>query len=629
MRMGYSRLVHGDIFQAFHLTVKPNLLHQLRQKLTAAWELKKIFGIYYVYPYVKPLWCCMFSLHKIWLACLLIALAPGMAPLTARDAQAYTHHKSPIQWMNYSEQAFARAKAENKPIFMLITAVWCYNCQIYEETLKRPPVAEFINKYYIPVFVDYDRRRDIAATYPAVGIPVTSIFAPNGELLVSVPGYIQQDTLLANLQKTLDYLATDYKPSSTEVSGPEVRHLVRPTQTLLDDYHKEFVLLMAAGFDPAFGGFGLAQKEPHADVLLRLLELKEHGDQQWSKPLRTTLGAMLGLTWKARKGERTSFERLLVLRRKQASLLSEVEALQTKDMIAGIYDRIEGGFFSYDTRRNWTVPHFEKKLFENSQLIDVFLKAYVLDGKSEYRDAAVNSLAYIQQMLFNQTDGRFYGSQLADEVYYHFTAAERKKADPPSIDQTSYTASSARAVITFLNASETLHNQRYRHTAIRALEFLAQHMMGSNGALSYYDPKKKKGVLNGRLEDNAWLAAAFLKAHEITGNKEYLTLAERLALFAAKNLYDPAAGGFFARRSTSRELYRENELFDATKDFADNGIMAAVLLELYKQTKNSSWLAMLEGTVGYFFSDTRAGRLKADSPEFDRVAERMIRLGKY
>ncbi|GMQ83897.1 MAG: hypothetical protein BMS9Abin06_0643 [Gammaproteobacteria bacterium] len=572
----------------------------------------------------------MFSLHKMWLAYLLIALIPGVAALTARDAQAYTHHKSPIHWIDYSGQAFARAKAENKPIFMLITAVWCYNCQIYEEkTLKKPSVAEFINKHYIPVFVDYDRRRDIAATYSAVGIPITTIFAPDGEVLVNAPGYIPKDTLLTNLQKTLDYLAKDYEPSSTEESESGAAPLVHPTKMLLDGYGEHFVSEMSRGLDPAYGGFGIGQKEPYADVLLRLLELKEQGAERWTEPLQITLDAILGLTIKLQERERLSFEKLQTLRRKQTSLLSEVEALQTKDMIAGIYDRIEGGFFRYDTRRNWTVPHFEKMLFENSQLVDMFLKAYVLYKKTAYKDAAINSLAYIQRVLFSQNDGRFYGSQLADEVYYHFTADERKQATMPPIDQTSYTVPSARAVIMFLNAAETLHHQQYRHTAIRAIDFLANKMTGKNGAFSYYDPQKKKGMLNGRLEDNAWMAAAFLRAYEATGDKKYLELTKRLAQFAAKNLYDPVSGGFFARRSTSRELYRKDELFDKTKNFANNGTMASVLLGLYEQTKDSSWLAMLEGTVGNFFRDIDEGRLKADSPEFSRIAKKMVALGKY
>jgi uncharacterized protein YyaL (SSP411 family) len=553
----------------------------------------------------------------------------GISALTARDAQAYTHPESPIHWMDYSGNAFTRAKAENKPIFMLITAGWCYNCQIYEEkSLKKPPVAEFINKHYIPVFVDYDRRRDIAATYSAVGIPITTIFAPNGEVLVNVPGYIPEATLLANLQKTLDYLATDYKPSSVQESDMGIVPLTHTTKRLLNSYKQNFTSQMAGGLDLAYGGFGINQKEPHANILLRLLELKEQGTKRWTEPLQIALDAILGLNQESRKREALPFKGLLALRSEQSSLLSEVEVLQTKDMIAGIYDQVEGGFFRYDTRRNWTVPHFEKMLFENSQLVDVFLKAYALDKKTAYKDAAKKTLDYIQRVLFSQRDSRFYGSQLADEVYYHFTAAERKKAGMPPTDQTSYTVSSARAIITFLNASETLHNQQYRHTAIQALGFLANRMAGKNGAFSYYDPKKKTGVLNGRLEDNAWMAAAFLRAYEITGNKKYLELTKKLVRFVAKNLYDPVSGGFFARRSTSRDMYREDELFDKTKNFTDNGIMAAVLLGLSDQAKYPSWLPMLEYTVGYFFRDIDEGRLKADSPEFHRVAQRLIVLKK-
>jgi len=571
----------------------------------------------------------MFVPCKRWFVCLLMGGILSITILTALDVEAYTHHKSPVHWMEYSAKAFARAKAENRPIFMLITAAWCYNCRIYEEkTLKRKLVAEFINQHYIPVFVDYDRRQDIAATYSSVGIPVTSILAPNGEILVSVPGYIPEDRLRANLQKTLDYLASDYKPSSVKESESGTRPPVYPTPALLEGYGRQFVSQMATGFDLAYGGFGTGRKEPHADVLLRLLELQEQGGKRWAGPLHVTLDAILGPIRKPQKEKTPPFEKLRVLRREQASLLFEVEALQTKDLIAGIYDQIEGGFFRYDTRRNWTVPHFEKMLFENSQLVDMFLAAYSLYKKAVYREAAVNSLAYIQRVLFNRSDGRFYGSQLADEVYYHFTAAERKKVAMPPVDRTSYAVSSSRAIITFLNASETLHNQQYRRTAIQALGFLENNMTGKNGAFSYYDPGKKRGVLNGHLKDNAWMAAAFLRGYEITGYRKYLELTKHLVRFTAKNLYDPVSGGFFARRSTSRDMYRRDKLFDRTKDFTDNGIMAAVLLGLNQQVKDSSLLVMLETTVGYFLKNVEEGGLKADSPQFHRVVQRLIALEK-
>jgi len=571
----------------------------------------------------------MFLLHKQWFSCLMVVCFSALAIWPTDNAHAYTHHKSPIHWMDYSGKAFIRAKSENKPIFMLITAVWCYNCQIYEEkTLMKKPVAAFINKHFIPVFVDYDRRQDIAATYSSVGIPVTSIFAPNGEGLVNVPGYIPQDTLLANLQKTLDYLAKDYHPSSMTEPASGVIPLTHSTKMLLDSYDKKFVAQMKGGMDPAYGGFGINQKQPYADVLFRLLELKEQGAKEWAEPLQITLDSILGLTQKSQKKKIPSFKELLALRHKQTSWLSEVESLQTQDMIAGIYDPVDGGFFRYDTRRNWTVPHFEKMLFENSQLIDLFLKAYALEKKTEYRDAAIHSLAYIQRVLFNRSDGRFYGSQLADEVYYHFTAARRKKVSMPPVDQTSYAVSSARAIIAFLNASKMLHRQVYRDTAIQALDFLASQMTGKNGAFSYYDPKEKKGMLNGRLEDNAWMAAAFLKGYRVTGDKKYLELTQRLVRFTAKHLYDPVSGGFFARRSISRDMYRENELLDKTKNFTDNGIMAGVLLELNDQEKDPLLLPVLEYTVGYFFRDVDEGRLKADSPEFHRVGQRLIEMEK-
>ena len=555
-------------------------------------------------------------------ALLILFLVVGLLPC---NINAYTHDDSLIHWLDYSGEAFEKAKKENKPIFMLITAVWCYNCHIYEtKTIETEAVAAYINKYYIPVFVDYDRRKDVARTYPAVGIPVTVVFAPNGEELVSVPGYIPVDILLANLKLTLKYIAEEFEPSAPLATAEISRPLVTPTESLLWTYMDRFSNLMQKSFDPAFGGFGLAQKQPFADVITRLLEL---GDKRWNEPVTNTLEYMLGLRQQITDTQRPSFEKLVILRETEA--LGEVDELQTSDKMAGIYDVVEGGFFRYATRRNWTVPHYEKMLFENAQLIDLFLAAYRATGDKQYKTVAEKSLHYLLQNLYDNREGRFLGSQTADEVYYHLTAKERSNVVPPPVDKTSYALSSARAIIAFLNASQALEAREFLKIARKGLAFLENTLITREGALSYYDPVEKKGRLNGQLADNAWVALALITAYEITGDKKYLATFGKLTAYAMDALYDPESGGFFERRSTSREFYPQGKIFIKDKPFVENGVMAKALLKAHEITGNKDYLMMAEGTVGYFFTDIEAGHLKAASPHFHWVAERMLATGKY
>tara|TARA_R110001583_G_scaffold6879_3_gene34515 strand:+ start:1182 stop:2936 length:1755 start_codon:yes stop_codon:yes gene_type:complete len=577
------------------------------------------------------------------------AVLLGLGLLLAQGVSAYTHHVSSIQWMAYSDAAFARAQAENKPIFMLISAVWCYNCHIYEVTLDTPPVADTLNRAFIPIFVDYDRRQDLARAYPAVGIPVTVILAPNGEHLVSVPGAIAQTRLLASLNKTLRFLADEYRPEVVAATKTEPKPLQPLSRALLKNYLDRFDQQISTAFDPAYGGFGLAQKEPHAELLLRLLERQRSGDQRWREPLRTTLDAILGPGKPTPAEPRPPFETLLRLRGQQTDLLAAVQQLQEQDKLTGLYDPLEGGFFRYATRRNWSVPHFEKMLLENVQLTELMLQAALQFNQANYREAADTSLGYLLSHLYDEETGGFFGSQGADEVYYHLTRKERAQVSPPPVDRTSYAVSSARALITLLQAARLLDERRYLSWATQAADFLTTRMVGERGAYSYFDPKKvdpkkvdpKKADpkeldpahdlprLDGQLTDNAWLAEALLMTYQATGEKRYLDSAERIIGFAATHLYDPESGAFYSRHSGSSSAYRAGEQLLRTKELEDNGQMAKALHRVFQITGKANYREMLEGTAGYFFSAVQQGEFNASSATWQQLAEQLLASGRY
>lgn len=508
----------------------------------------------------------------------------------ATVSHAYTHDTSLIKWREYTSSAFEEAKKENRPLFMLITAVWCHWCHVYEEkTLETKEIADYINNNYIPVFVDYDRRKDIAARYPVVGLPATVIMAPNGEEIVAVPGFIEKDRLLASLKKTYAYVKEEFKPKTVEEANDIYREKRNLSKDDLQKYLKAFERHLFDSYDTQFGGFGFKEKMPYGKAIDYMLDIYESDkDKKWLNMVVKTLNGMAGKTGKAAKS----------------------------DEGIGLFDKVEGGFFRYATQRDWSAPHYEKMLEDQADIIKAYLHAFKITKNPFYKDVAKKSLGYVISNLYDEKDGRFYGSQDADEVYYHFTPDERKKADVPKVDKTSYTHTNANMIMTFLYAANALKDDHYKNIAVKTLYFFLNNMMTDNGILSFYDPRKKKGFLDGQSEDNAWFAAALIETYKTTKEKVFLEKADALIGFSIKNLYNEKDGGFIERKSTSKEFYKENELISFKRPYTSNGIMTNTLTKAYELTKNKQYLEKAKEVMGLFFEE-----IGFESVPFQRVAK--------
>ncbi|HBO84362.1 MAG TPA: hypothetical protein DD641_05210 [Deltaproteobacteria bacterium] len=544
---------------------------------------------------------------------------------------AYTHDASLIKWREYTPQAFEDAKKENKPVFILITASWCYWCHVYEEnTLEDKEISNYLNTQYIPIFVDFDKRRDIVRKYPGIGIPLTITLSPGGEKLFSVFGYLSKEELLLTLKWTLKSVSKGEMPSP-QTKGEKLKGITLPNKEGLNRYISGFEKVILKGYDPVFGGFGQEEKKVFAEEMIRVAEIyKRDRDKKILEMLTNTLDHIAGLKQKPVERRRPSFEELSKLRDKERALIAEVEQLQKGDRIVGIFDHIEGGFFRYATERDWSIPHYEKTLLENADLIRLFLKAYEITRVSKYKDIAVKSIEYVLNNLYDHKDGRFYGSQNADEVYYHFTSEERKRVKHPAIDKNSYTVSNAKMIIALFYASDNLKDARYKAIAKKALNFFEREMITQNGVLSYYDNVQKKGFLDGQLEDNAWTALAFLEAYKATKEKRLLEMAEGSVIrFAMERLYDSKGGGFFERRSTSKGFYRDGELFIDEKHPKENSVMAYALFRAYKLTGNTDYLKKAEETIGLFMDEHMAGEISTINPYFHRLAQALVETGRY
>jgi len=541
-------------------------------------------------------------------------------------AHAYTHDTSLIKWQEYSAQAFDNAVKEKKPAFMIITAVWCYWCHVYEEkTLETKEVADYINNNFIPIFVDYDRRKDIASKYPAGGLPTTVVLMPDGEELVAVPGYIEKGQLLLNLEKTLAFIQKEYKPKGVEEAKDIYRERRNIAKLDLQKYSDHFERVVVDRYDTLFGGFGLREKYIYGRAVDHLLDIYESNkDKRYLDMALKTLDNMAGRTQKTVKAKRPSFNELKKLREdvKQPDWINKIARLQTDDKIVGLFEKVEGGFFRYATQRDWSVPHYEKMLEDQADIIKAYLHAFKITKDNFYKDVAVKSLKYVTSSMYNEKDSRFYGSQDADEVYYHFTLEERKKVAPPRTDTTSYTHTNANMVITLLYAGDVLKEDKYKKAAVRTLDFFINNMMSENGVLSFYDPAKNKGFLDGQLEDNAWLALALIEGYKTTKEKRFIEKADALIAFSLKSLYNEKEGGFIERRSTAREFYREKELVSLKKPYGHNSVMNYALINLYELTKNKEYLEKAREGFGLFYEDMN---MEFQSVHFQRVARYLLK----
>ena len=553
-------------------------------------------------------------------ACLsALLLAVGLAAGASLAGQA-----SLVRWSEYTDETFRNARVENKPLFLLISATWCYNCQIYERVLGDEEVAAYINENFIPIFVDYDRRRDLARAYPSVGIPVTSILGPSGVVLVSAPGVFAKEELLSHLEQTLRRFREGPQSGPPPPRQEARQRIVVPTASRLQDYSSEFAGWMRRSLDPAYGGFGLDAKEPRADLLLRLLERYLRGEKEWEAPLRVTLNHLVGQERDPGIEGRPAFQELLELRRNQHQRLREVEDLQVGHPLSGLYDPVEGGFFRYATRRNWTVPHFEKMLFENAEIVELLFAAHRILGDAAYRTAAERTVGYLLRTLYSQQEGRFFGSQAADEVYYHLSEAERRRAEPPPVDGTTYAVASARALIALLGVPRGPMKDPATDAARRGLAFVVARLVTDEGVLSFVDPVGGRTGPNGNLRDNVWVVRALLTAYEATREPGYRAAAVGLLGYCEKRLYDRESGGFLRRNSTSRDSYREGDLLRTEKDVEENGLMAEVLLHARALTGNEAYLRMAETTVGYLLEEAADGRIEAVWAPLDRAVERLV-----
>ena len=474
---------------------------------------------------------------------------------------------STIPWREWGQDAFAEAKAADKPILLDIGAVWCHWCHVMDTgipgdpvhtgTYSDPAVQERILANFIPIKVDNDRRPDINARYNMGGWPTTAFLTPDGDTLY---GETYVDPI--RMAGLLDYMADVYKNHKDEIAAQtaELREQRAKSEALtasdLDPNTTANVLKSIAGqFDSVYGGFGTQPKFPHPDALRLVLE----------------------------EYARTSDPKL-----------REIADLTLHGMAdGGMYDQFAGGFFRYSTTRDWSVPHFEKMLEDNAKLTSVYCLAYEVLGDPYYLEVVKTAQTWLLTDMRDPDTGAFAGSQDADaeEAYYGEPLDVRATLPTPFIDRTVYTNWNALIVSALVARYRITGEPEVYNAAVKTFAFLESGLgyyedgnLTIHMAFHHFSANGERQGSVGLLSDQISYISAALDLYEITGSIYYRMVAGEAAAYILEFpeldggfLEDTTEGGFFDIAPDPNAI---GDLARPKKDIGENAETALALIRL-------------------------------------------------
>ncbi len=433
-----------------------------------------------------------------------------------------------IGWRPWSEEAFAEAKAADKPILLSISAVWCHWCHVMDETTySDPAVIDLVREQYVPIRVDNDLRPDINQRYNMGGWPTTAFLTPGGDILTGGT-YIPADQMADAAARVagIYHQRKGEIEQQVEAGRREASRGVAASAGGVDPRLVDRVLGAAEGaFDQEHGGFGSQPKFPMTEALLFCAEQAlRRQDPRLLEMTRFTLQQMAG---------------------------------------GGTYDHVAGGFFRYSTTADWSVPHFEKMLEDHAGL----LAALARTGQEEVLDDA---LRYLNGVLCDPATGLFWGSQDADEEYYGLDAAGRAEREAPAVDRRVYVSWNAQLALALLEAHQWLHRPDLAAQAERLLTSLFDRFGSESGGLAHAD------AVPGQLADQSAGLRAATAAWGAGFGEGWRDRALALVHHLDERYGDPEHGGYFDREP-GQELGR---LAQRVKPLDQNALCALGLLEL-------------------------------------------------
>ncbi len=547
------------------------------------------------------------------------------------------HARNPVDWYPWGEEAFQKAKADDKPILLSVGYSSCHWCHVMaHESFEDDSTAQLMNENFINIKVDREERPDVDTIYMRAvvsmtgrgGWPLTAFLTPEGKPFFGGTYFPPEDRHgLPSFRKVLQSVSRSYRERrekiqrsaesiASHVVEQDLTPAARDTELGLSTLDHA-VRTLSQQFDSAHGGFGKAPKFPHAmtlDFLLR--EYRRTGNTQ---------------------------------------ALRMVERSLQKMARGGIYDQLGGGFHRYSVDERWLVPHFEKMLYDNALLSRLYLRVYHATGKPLYRRIAEETLAYVQREM-TSPEGGFYSAQDADtegeegkffvwppdeitailgeeegslfnqyfavtdqgnfegknvlsiprdlDVVAHLAEvpmerlediiargrqqlfAAREMRVRPGRDEKVIASWNGLMLASFAEAARILGHDEYLQAAKQNADFILRELLRDGQLLRIYKDGKSK--LGGYLEDYASVADGFLALYEASFEDNWFLEAKALVDDMVSRFKDPLGGGFYDTDGEESLITRPRTWEDGATP-SGNSLAADVLLRLAALTGDTSY----------------------------------------
>ncbi|WP_143543913.1 DUF255 domain-containing protein [Rhodopirellula sp. MGV] len=535
------------------------------------------------------------------------------------------HAHNPVNWYPWGDEAFAKAKAEDKPIFLSIGYSTCYWCHVMEvESFEDPEVAKVINEHFVAIKVDREERPDIDDQYMLVtqlltnrgGWPNSVWLTPDGKPWMAGTYFPKQRFVLVleqlhqfwvNRRDDVNRQAESIVSATRRAGNPEIKQVVDLTPQLIDQATETFL----KQFDPQHGGFGGAPKfPPHGTLAFLMHRHRQSKDERLLEPITKTLDAM----W-----------------------------------LGGFHDHLGGGFHRYSTDAEWLLPHFEKMLYDNAQLMGLYAEAFDITKEARYREAVADIYQWLSREMTSKEFG-FYSALDSGEVgkegeayvwstdqlqktltapdaslfagVYQFTEAgnfrdeasgervgkniphllepitvdskrlanirqqlldERLTWPQPHRDDKVLTSWNGLMIESLAKSARLLDEPKYLDLARSAAEFLLRTMENGDGLYrSYRDGTAKQPAY---FDDYVYLANGLYEVYLASGEQRYLNESLRLVGQMQERFEDKEHGGFFQTGPEHEALLVRSKFLGAGGNLpSTNGVAACLLLNLAKET---------------------------------------------
>jgi len=555
------------------------------------------------------------------------------------------HANNPVDWYPWSEDAINRAKQENKPIFLSIGYSACHWCHVMaHESFEDKKIAAIMNEHFINIKVDREERPDLDKIYQIAhqllsqhtgGWPLTVFLSPDDLIPFYTGTYFPPTPShgLPSFKEVLMHVAKVYQDKQEDLRAQNsalnaaFAQIVRPNLQEFDvDQHisSDIVEKLSYEFDKQYGGFSGAPKFPQPMVLIWLLQ-----------------------TWRL-ENQQQAFDMLSITLKNMA--------------LGGIFDHVDGGFFRYSVDEKWMIPHFEKMLYDNGQLLSLYTQYYAITKDKLSLNVIKNTAAWLMHSMQSEQGG-YYASMDADSegvegkyyawkkdeiisllndkelevIYVYFNILELANFEDAwhlhainSLDEVADKINKSKIDVENILSTAIDKLKQYRSKRVapsidkkiiiswNALAIKGMLLVGTSlsnkgiilsamRALEYiYQNLWKDGVLhNAYLDDYAYLLDAILIALQIKWDRKYLSFATELADVLLLHFQDKDNGGFyFTADNQQKVIFRPKQYMDDSIP-SGNAIAAIALQHLGYLLSEDKYLLAAEKTLKAGWANTK------------------------